>query len=45
MYANNIYTAKGDGYFDLAMVISVTAEGCHVTPTLVFCFSYSLEIE
>ena len=36
---------KWDGYFNLAKVISVTAESHHVTPTLSFYFSYTLETE
>ena len=31
------HTAKGEGYFNL---ISIAAEGHHVTPTFSFCFSY-----
>ena len=35
---------KGEGYFNLAKVISVAAEW-HVTPTLSFYFSYTLETD
>ena len=36
---------KRDGCFNLAKVISVAAEWHHVTPTLSFYFSYTLETE
>ena len=43
----NPYTAKRDDYFNLAVVISVAVEGCHITPIL--CYyryaSYSPENE
>ena len=36
---------KREGYFNLAKVISVAAELHHLTPTLSFYISYTLEIQ
>jgi len=40
-----IHCKKRDGYYNLAKVISVAAEGHHVIPTLSSYFSYTLETE